>query len=510
MPDTSTSNKRIAKNTLLLYIRTIFVMVISLYTSRVVLSTLGVENFGIYNVVGGVVAMFGMISGALSSAISRFITFELGRGDIAKLKRIFSTSINIQLGISLIVILVGETLGLWFLNCKMNIPADRMYAANWVLHCSLIVFAINLISVPYNAIIIAYERMSVFAYVSILEVALKLAIVYMLYISQWDKLITFSVLQIVVAVCIRLVYGIYCSRHFEETQYEVVHDRQLMKEMFVFGGWMFLGATAGICSTQGTNLLLNLFYGVVLNAAVGVCNQVNVAVNQFVSNFQTAFTPQIVKLYAIGDLPKLQRLLNRSSRFSFLLLFAVACPLILNIDFVLKVWLKTVPEHSSSFCALILVYSLIEAISKPIGLSIHATGRVKHYNIFMSIALFMNIVLSFIFLELGFLPEIVPIISIFVCILCLVIRLIIAKRFGVLYIREYASNVVLRLVFITIITLPIPIYISKSVSSWSALFVTSFVFLLIFGLAAYFIGLTKSEQTEVRKFVLRKFLLLKK
>lgn len=244
----SSNNKRIAQNTLLLYFRTLFTMLISLYTSRVVLNTLGVTDYGIYNVVGGVVAMFSVISSSLSSAVSRFITYEIGRGDFEKLKRIFSTSVNIQIGISLVIIALAETFGLWFLNTKMNIPDGRIGAANWVLQCSLLSFIINLVSVPYNACIIAHERMTAFAYISILEAVLKLVVVYMLLISTYDKLATYAVLLVAVALIVRLAYSFYCRRHFEESHYRFVYDKSLIKEMTGFAGWSF-SETVLICST---------------------------------------------------------------------------------------------------------------------------------------------------------------------------------------------------------------------------------------------------------------------
>ena len=301
MSETSANNKRIAKNTLLLYVRTLFIMLVTLYTSRVVLNTLGVSDYGIYNVVGGVVAMFSVISVSLSSSISRFITYELGHGDFDKLKRIFSTSINIQVGISLVILVLAEVFGVWFLNTKMNIPAERMTAANWVLQCSLLSFIIGLISVPYNACIIAHERMSAFAYISILEVVLKLAVVYMLLVSPYDKLATYAVLLVVVALIVRLTYGQYCKRHFEESRYRFVHDKSLIKEMTGFAGWSFFGNGAYMLNTQGVDMLINIFFGVTFNAARGVATQVQNAVMQFVNNFTVAVNPQITKSYASGE-----------------------------------------------------------------------------------------------------------------------------------------------------------------------------------------------------------------
>ncbi len=507
----SDSNRRIAKNTLFLYFRTFLVMVVGLYTSRIVLAQLGFEDYGIYNVVGGIVMVFDLISGVLSTSFSRFVTFELGRGNIEQLKKIFTTSINILIIISLIVILLGETVGLWFLNNKMNIPPDRMYAANWVLQCSLISFVINLTSEPFLILIIAHERISFFAWINVSEsILLRLGGIFFLYITPWDKLITYSVVFVLFFTCIRMIYGIYCKRHFEETKYVFFRDGRLMKEMFNFGGWMLLGSAAWTGSTQGTNILLNFFYGVSVNAAVGISNQVNATVKQFVSNFQTAFVPQITKLYAHGDIQQLRLLINRSSRISFLLLFAVACPLMLNVDFVLGLWLKEVPEHTSAFCILILIYSLIDAVSKPVGYVIYATGRVKYYNLLMSVALSMNIVGSYIFLKQGFPPEIVLTISIFVSVLCLAIRLFLTWQYKVLRIREFVRNVIVRSVLVSVLVLPVPLYISRHSERWTALLATTTGFVLIFATVAYNLGFTRAERTKIREFAAAKIPFLRK
>ena len=273
MTDTSANNKRIAKNTLLLYFRMLFMMAVSLYTSRVVLNALGVEDFGIYNVVGGVVAMFSMLSGSLSAAITRFITYELGKGNQENLKKIFSSSVTIQIGLAILIIVVAEAIGVWFLNMKMNIPDVRITAANWVFQFSILTFAVNLISVPYNASIIAHERMSAFAYISILEAIGKLAIVFLIVISPMDKLIFYAILMCAVALIVRLAYGVYCKRHFEECTYHFIFDRDLLKHMFGFAGWNFIGATSAVLRDQGGNVVINLFCGPAANAATlqGCC-----------------------------------------------------------------------------------------------------------------------------------------------------------------------------------------------------------------------------------------------
>ena len=491
------SNKRIAKNTVFLYIRMLLIMAVTLYTSRVVLSVLGVEDYGIYNIVGGVVVLFSFINNSLSSATQRFLNFELGRGDTKKLKQVFSMSLTTHICVAFIVVVLAETIGLWFLNTQMNIPPGRVAAANWVYQFSILTVCIQFVQVPYHASVVAYEKMSFFAYIAIAEVCLKLLIVFFLVYVGIDKLRLYSVLTFCVTVIIFLCYKRFCNRKFEISRYRYFGDKGMFSKLLSFSGWMLCGAAAGVGATQGVNILLNIFHGVAVNAAMGISNQVNAAVNQFVSNFQTAFMPQVVKLYAAGDIPQLRVLTNRASRFSFLLLFALACPLMLNIDFVLHLWLKEVPPHATAFCVLVLIYSLIESMSKPIGFVLHATGRVKLYNIAMSIALFMNIVFSFIFLRWGFPPEIVSVVSILVCVVCLAIRLLLARSYHTLRIRDYVYNVLFRSLGIVCLVLPLPLYISTLYSQWIAFFATSLVFVLLFALVTYFIGFTSSERAKI-------------
>lgn len=499
-----TTNKRIVKNTFFLYFRMLFIMAVQLYTSRVVLRVLGAEDYGIYNIVGGVVVLFSFINGSLSSATQRFLNFELGRGDMEKLKRVFSMSLTIHICVAFAVVIIAETIGLWFLNTKMNIPSERTSAANFVYQFSILTVCMSFVQVPYHASVIAYEKMSFFAYIAIAETCLKLLMVFLLVYIGLDKLCLYSVLNFCVAVIIFLCYKRYCNRKFEISRYRYFWDKGMFSRLLDFSGWMLFGSAAMVGATQGVNILLNVFHGVVVNAAMGIGNQVNAAVNLFVSNFQTAFMPQVVKLYATGDIPQLRVLINRASRFSFLLLFALACPLMLNIDFVLHLWLEEVPPHTAVFCVLILIYSLIESISKPVGLIIHATGRVKLYNIVMSIALSMNIVFSFIFLQLGFPPEIVSIVSILVCIVCLAIRLSLVSYYHILKIRDYICSVLLRSLGVVCLALPLPLYISTFYSHWNAFFSTSLVFILLLVCIVYFVGLTKAERNKVSIIIKRR------
>jgi O-antigen/teichoic acid export membrane protein len=362
MTDKTQNNKRIAKNTLALYIRMLFMMIVSLYTSRVILHTLGVEDFGIYNVVGGVVSMFSVISGSLSAAISRFITYELGKGDKDKLIRIFSSSVTIQIGLGLIILVLAELVGVWFLNDKMNIPDGRIYAANWVFQLSILTFIINLVSVPYNAAIIAHEKMSAFAYISILEVIAKLVIVYLLIISPIDKLIFYAILMATVALMVRFVYGYYCKRHFEECTYHFIFDKELLKKMFGFAGWNFIGAASSVLRDQGGNIIINLFCGPAVNAARGIAYQVNTAINGFVSNFMMALNPQITKSYASGERDYMMTLIFQGARFSFYILLLLSLPVIINVHYILTLWLKIVPEHTTFFVQLVLIFTMSESL----------------------------------------------------------------------------------------------------------------------------------------------------
>lgn len=457
MTEQAENTKRIAKNTLMLYVRTLFTMLVSLYTSRVILNTLGVSDFGINNVVGGVVGMFSVISGSLSSSISRFITFELGHGDINKLKRIFSTSVNIQVGIALIIVILAECIGVWFVNHKLNIPTDRLVAANWVFQCSLLSFAIGLISVPYNACIIAHERMSVFAYMSILETILKLVIVYMLFISPYDKLISYAVLFVVVSLIMRLIYGWYCNKHFVESHYEIIYDRTLIKEMTGFAGWSFFGNTAYMLNTQGVDMLINIFFGVTLNAAKGVASQVQNAVMQFVGNFTVAINPQITKSYASGDREYMNKLVCRGARFSYFLLLIFAVPIVCEADYILHLWLKTVPEYAPGFLRLISFGTLMTLLGNTMLTAIQATGNIKRYQLWITIVGCLVFPLTWIAFKLGFPPETTYIIYIVIYFLLNFVRAYIAKELMDFPIKLYISDVILKVVIVSIISFILPL-----------------------------------------------------
>lgn len=453
---TSDNNKRIAKNTLLLYFRMLFMMVVSLYTSRVILNALGVEDFGIYNVVGGVVTMFTVISGSLSAAISRFITYELGKGDQSKLNKIFSASVTIQLLLSLIIVVLIESVGVWFLNAKMTIPADRVTAANWVLQFSIITFVINLISVPYNAAIIAHERMSAFAYISILEAIGKLAIAFFIMWSPIDKLIYYAILMCTVAVIVRLTYGHYCKKHFTECTYHFHWDKDILKQMFGFAGWNFIGASSVVFRDQGGNIILNIFFGPTVNAARGIANQVNTAITGFVQNFMTALNPQITKSYASGDGEYMMTLIFQGARLSFYMLLLLSLPVLINTHYILVIWLKIVPEHAVLFVRLILIFAMCESISNPLITAMLATGKIRNYQIVVGGLQLLNLPLSYICLKTGFVPESILVVAIIISLACLFARLYMLRGMIGLSSILYMKNVFLNVLVVALLSAIIP------------------------------------------------------
>ena len=461
----SLNNKRIAKNTLLLYVRMLFTMLVSLYTSRVVLNTLGVEDFGIYNVVGGIVAMFSILSGSLSAAIQRFITFELGKEDRSKLKSIFSTAVTIQIFLALLIIVLAETIGLWFLNNRINVSVERMIAANWVFQFSIITFAINLISIPYNAIIIAHERMKVFAYIGVLDVFLKLLVVFLLVRSPMDKLVFYSLLLMLVALFIMVVYRYYCKRNFEDCNCKFVWDKLLLKEMISFSGWNFIGASSAVLRDQGVNIILNVFCGTVINAARGIAFQVSTTLQGFISNFMMALNPQITKSYASGEREYMMFLIFQGARFSFYMLFLLSLPIIIEAENILLIWLKNVPEHTVNFVRLILLFSMSESISTPLITAMLATGKIKKYQLIVGGLQMANFPISYLLLQEGLFPEITMIVAIAISQCCLIARLYLLRSMIGLSVRQYLKKVYLNTVLVGVLSALLPIWIYNQISN---------------------------------------------
>ncbi len=505
------NNKRIAKNTLVLYVRMLFMMAVTLYTSRVILNTLGVEDYGIYNVVGGIVAMFGFINGSMSSATQRYITFALGRGDKQRLSTVFSTSLQIHTLIAGIIVLLGETVGVWFLYEKMQIPPERMDAAFWVLQCSIVSSVVMIVSVPYNACIVAHERMSAFAYISILEAVLKLVIVYMLVVSPFDKLIVYAVLIFLVQVLIRFCYSIYCHRHFEETKYRHVWDKPLLREMTGFAGWNVFGSLSAISFGQGLNMLLNVFFGPVVNAARGVALQVQGAIQQFVGNFQTALNPQITKNYAKGDLPAMHLLMFRSARFSFFLLFLLSLPVLFEAELILKIWLKTVPENTVTFLRIIICTSLIYAIANPILVANSATGKVRTYYLVCGTMMMSILPISYVVLRLGCPAYSVFLVHFVVEALTQVARMFLVRGRLQLPVRKYLSNVYLPILYVVCLSPILPMVAYRCVEgTYARFFLVSLSSVASVAVFSLYLGLTRHEREFIFSKIKSRLVTIKK
>ena len=484
----------------------LFLMIISLYTSRIVLNALGVEDFGIYNVAGGVVAMFSILSGSLSAAISRFITYELGKNNVLKLKTIFSSAITIQIGLGIVIAFFAETIGIWFLNTQMNIPIERMTAANWVLQFSIITFIINLISVPYNAVIIAHEKMSAFAYISIFEAIGKLLIAYLITISPIDKLIFYAILMCGVAIAIRLLYGYYCKRHFDECRFHFIWNKQIFQQIFSFAGWNFIGASSAVLRDHGGNIIINLFCGPTVNAARGIAFQVNNAIQGFVSNFMTALNPQITKSYAAKNYTYMMTLIFQGARLSFYMLLLLSLPIIINTHYLLTLWLNTVPEHTVLFVRLVLIFAMSESISGPLITAMLATGNIRNYQIIVGGLQMLNLPTSYILLSLGAIPETVLIVAVLISQCCLMARLYMLKKMIKLKIKDYLKKVYFNIITVSIIAIILPICMQERLAeNFINFLLSSLICMLCTYLSIYYIGCSYEE----RKSIYNKFLILK-
>jgi O-antigen/teichoic acid export membrane protein len=501
------NSKRLAKNTLFLYIRLLFSMVITLYTSRVILKYLGVEDFGIYNVIGGLVSMFSIISGSLSTAVSRHMTFELGRGDINMLKKTFVMSVNVQILISIICVFFAEIIGVWFLNTQMNIPDNRMWAANWVLQLSIFTFVVNLLSVPYNASLISHEHMKAFAYIGIFEVVMKLLVVYMLICNPIDKLVYYSLLLLCLAFLIQFIYVIYCKKHFFECNYHYFFDKAIMIKLFSFAGWGFIGASSGILRSHGVNLLLNIFFGPAINAARGIANQVNNALNGFVGNFMTALTPQITKAYAQKNYSYLLNCVYKGSKFSFFLIYLLSLPVLLRTEWILKVWLTTVPPTTVAFVQLMLIFSMVDTLSRTMINANNATGDIKYYQIVVGSLNLLVLPLSYIALKMGASPETTVVISVIVSLLGIVPRIYFNKKHFPIRYKDFFTNVVVPVIAVVLTSIIFP-YIASSYLNQNALnflFVTCICFINT-GISILYLGCNKHERQYAILFVKKKFI----
>lgn len=496
---TNGDNRRIAKNAVALYFRMFVTMLIGLYTSRVILNALGVSDYGIYGVVGGFVSMFTLISSSISASVSRFLTYGLGKGNIEDLKQTFTTSIFVLSGLSVLLIVVTETLGLWYLYNKMVIPPDRLTAAFWCFQFSLFTMVLTLICQPYTASIIAHERMDVYAYLAVLESILKLGICFAVLYSPTDKLILYGFLLFIVSFINQIVYMIFCRRKFEETTITFTFNKGLFTRMFSFAGWNFIGSSAAILTSQGSNLILNWAAGPVINASYGVANSASGMVTNFVNNFTQAFNPQITKRYAAGEYLSLVRLLIYGSKYSYYLMFIVALPIMLNADFLLKLWLGFVPVEAVAFIRLMILANLFDAMSRPIVTAKNANGNIRNYQIVVGGVLLLTLPLAYVALKMGLDMWSVTAASAVTSFAAVFARMYMMRGdFPYWSSKIFIKEVILKVVSVSIISaiLPVTIYILLP-SGWLNLIISTFVSICSCLLSMFYLGCSADERTQV-------------
>ena len=505
--ETSNNNKRIAKNTLLLYFRMFFIMAVTLYTSRVVLSALGVEDYGIYNVVGGIVAMMGVLNGAMSVSTQRYLTFELGRGDMVRLKQTFSLCLTIFFLLSIIVVALAETIGLWFLNTQLVIPQERMSASNWIYQFAILSCISSLITMPFNAAIIAHERMNVYAYVGIIEVVLKLLIVYMLLILPADRLISYGFLFMLSHFIVTGIYIGYCWKKFSETRYTWYWEKPLFKELVSYSGWNLFGSLSGIVKGQGLNILLNMFFNPAVNAARGIAFQINAAITQFFTNFYTAVRPQITKYYAQDNMVEMQKLIFRSSKLSFYLIMLISLPIIIEAPYIVNLWLGQLPEYVVPFTRLIIAISAVDCMATPLMTAAHATGNIKLYQSSVGTMTILNVPISYVFLKLGYSPLIVFYISLVIAVICFFMRLWIVRQLMEFPVMEYIVKVFGTCLIVCSMSLILPLAAHLTLEeSLISVIMVCLVSLLSSMVSVYFIGMDNKEKQFVWNIINKKIL----
>ena len=502
MPD----NRRIAKNTMFLYFRMLLVMGVYLYTSRVVLRTLGFEDYGLYNVVGGIVTMFTFLNSSLGSATSRYITFELGRKDYLRLNKVFNTALAIHVAIALVIVLLAETVGLWFFYTKMVIPADRLDAAFWVYQISIVTCFFSLTQVPYNATIIAYEDMKIYATVGIVEVLLKLLVVYLLVLSPLDRLVFYALLLCLVQIGVMFFYRHYCNRRFPSCRLRRYRDKTLFREMFSYAGSDLIGNLSVLAQGQGLNILLNLFFGPAVNAARGIAYQVQGAITQFSNNFMTAVRPQIIKSYAEGKPDEMMTLVRQSSCFSFYLMWMISLPICLEANYILTLWLGKFPDYTNSFLLLIIVLCLIQILKTPRSTVFHATGHIKRSNIIVGSILCAAFPLAYVALKAGGSPETVFWVANGTMLVSEIASILVLKRYIRFSVRDYLREVHGRclLVAVTSFVVPYILYDRWSEESFVRLMVTILLSLLSVGLASFYLGMDVHMRRRLLQIVRNK------
>lgn len=504
-----TNNKTIAKNTLFLYFRMMFTMIISLYTSRVILQILGVEDYGIYQAVGGIVGFLSFINSALSSGSSRFLTFELGKGNMEKLKRTFSTTLTIHIILALLIIIIAELCGVWFIENKMNIPVERINAALYTFHLSIITAFFTLTQVPYNASIIAHERMSIYAYVSIIEVSLKLLIVYLLTIGDIDRLKLYATLLLSVQIGLILFYRYYCSKHFSETKFKLSLDKNIFKEIAGFSGWSLFANASIALNNQGILLLLNMFFSPAVVAARAISIQVNMAANQFVNNFRTAVNPQIVKKFASGDYDGSKQLLLSSTRYSYYMMLILSLPIYLSADYLLHIWLGEVPQYTTIFLQLIIIQSLFQVFDTSFYTALYAKGRLRENALISPTLGFISFPIIYILFKMGYSPVSLS----WANLITYAIIGVIIKPILIIKIVNYSWKdiwgVFSPCLKVTLLSIPIPLLVyyktnNTSINSLGIFFLIIIVSIFSVAIVIWFIGIEKDARYKLQILIKNK------
>ncbi len=498
MPLNTSNNARIVKNTLFLYIRMLLVLVVNIFTVRIVLRALGAEDYGLFDVIGGVVTMFSFLTGTLSSASLRFFSYSLGKNDKESLKSYFSTTFWCYVVFGTIIIILAETIGLWFVQHKLTIPEARFDAALWVYQFAIIAFILNILSVPFNSLLISHERMHVYAYVGIIEVLLKLAIALVLTKVSVDKLILYSALMCLSAGLITLFYVLYDRHHFDETRITGRCDKNVFKEILSYSGWSFVGAVSGVCRIQGISIILNIFFGPIVNAARAVASQIERAISGFVTNFYNAVRPQITKYYSSGERMEMMKLVFRSSRFSYFLMLFLSLPVLFEAPVILKLWLGEVPEYTVIFTRLVIVYALLESLSHPLQTTIAATGRIKWTQIVTGGLLILNLPVSWVFLKLGYPPQVTMYVSLVISVLAQLTRIYFSQRLAGMSVAKYIRYVILPVLTVTALSLITPFVICYLMESGVVrFFILSFLTCIASGCVILYCGMTKTERTKI-------------
>lgn len=490
--------KIIAKNTIFLYTRSILVLIITIYTSRVVLKELGIDNYGIYNVVGGFVSMFSLLSASLVNASQRFMSYELGCSS-SNISRLFSNIFTIHLLLAVILYIIFESLGLWFLNNYLNIPSDRLSAANWVFQFSVLSFCLSILTIPFSAAIISYEKMNIFAYIGLFEVLAKLGVAFLIGVIDYDALISYSVLNTSIVFILFVCYFFIIKYYFSSCKVKILFDRNIFIRIFNFSGWNFIGSTAGILSTQGINMLTNIFFGVAINAARGVSEQVNNALNSFVTNFMTAMNPQITKAYARDDYAYMNNLMIRGAKYAALLFWTLSATFYIEADFILKLWLVEVPPYASFFLKLTIIYTIFQSLSYSLYTGVLATGNIKLYQIIMALITLLAFIMSYSFFRLGYGPEYGYYSMIISVVLCVFGRLLLLKKILPFFnSKEYIRKTLIPVLVIVLISIFIEYSINKLIGSGIySVIVNSLVSIILIPVLSYILALDNKEQAFI-------------